>query len=136
MNHSFLFASNMETDKISIEEISNTPLILPSTEGLGSYNIIHEAFTTAQLPLQVISECSDMNVLMQMVSSGIGSTIVPESVFKSYGLSNLFARDITDSTLKSSVGLIWLKQHHLSRPARNFIELVKQRLGITENDHE
>jgi LysR family transcriptional regulator, salicylic acid-responsive activator of bsdBCD len=136
-NESFVFVCRQYgTDNITIEEISNHPLILPSTEGLGSYNIIHEAFTKAQLPLQVICECSDMNVLMQLVSSGIGSTIVPESVFESYGQSGLFAKDISDSSLQSSVGLIWLKQHHLSRPARNFIELLKQRLGLSENSHE
>lgn len=136
-NESFIFICRQnEKEKISMEEISQVPLILPSTEGLGSYSIIHDAFTKAQLPLQVISECSDMNVLMQLVSSGIGSTIVPESVFQSYGHPNLFAREITDAGLRSSVGLIWLKQHHLSRPARNFIDLVKMRLGINDSGHE
>lgn len=136
-NESFIFVCRQnEKEKISMEEISHVPLILPSTEGLGSYSIIHDAFTKAQLPLQVISECSDMNVLMQLVSSGIGSTIVPESVFQSYGHPNLFAREITDAGLRSSVGLIWLKQHHLSRPARNFIDLVKLRLGINDTGHE
>lgn len=136
-NESFIFICRQnEKEKISMEEISHVPLILPSTEGLGSYSIIHDAFTKAQLPLQVISECSDMNVLMQLVSSGIGSTIVPESVFQSYGHPNLFAREITDAGLRSSVGLIWLKQHHLSRPARNFIDLVKLRLGINDTGHE
>ncbi|WNF20963.1 LysR family transcriptional regulator [Mesobacillus jeotgali] len=136
-NESFIFVCRQNgNEKISMEEISHYPLILPSTEGLGSYSIIHAAFTKAQLPLQVISECSDMNVLMQLVSSGIGSTIIPESVFQSYGHSNLFAREITDAGLRSSVGLIWLKQHHLSRPARNFIDLLKMRLGINEAGHE
>lgn len=136
-NESFIFVCRQnEKEKISMDEISHYPLILPSTEGLGSYSIIHDAFTKAQIPLQVISECSDMNVLMQLVSSGIGSTIVPESVFQSYAHSNLFAREITDAGLRSSVGLIWLKQHHLSRPARNFIDLVKLRLGINDTVHE
>lgn len=136
-NESFIFVCKENGQKtISIEEISHYPLILPSTEGLGSYNIIHEAFTKAQVPLQVICECSDMNVLMQMVSSGIGSTIVPESVFQSYGHPSLFARHISDAELESSVGLIWLKQHHLSRPASNFIELLKQRLGLSESKNE
>ncbi|MBS8264174.1 LysR family transcriptional regulator [Mesobacillus boroniphilus] len=136
-NEPFVFVCrNNDENNISIEEISSYPLILPSTEGLGSYNIIHESFTKAQLPLQVICECSDMNVLMQLVSSGIGSTIVPKSVFKSYGQENLFARKITDSTLISSVGLIWLKDHHLSSPARNFIEMIKERLGLDESSYE
>ncbi|MBT2680862.1 LysR family transcriptional regulator [Bacillus sp. ISL-35] len=133
-NEPFVFVCREKIgDSISLETISRFPLILPSTEGLGSYNIINEAITKAQLPVQIICECSDMNVLMKLVSSGIGATIVPESVFRSYGQSNLYAREITGSNLTSSMGLIWLKQHHLSRPARNFIELVKQRLGINES---
>lgn len=136
-NESFLFVCRKnDADSITIEDISNHPLILPSTEGLGSYNIIHEAFTKAQLPLQVVCECSDMNVLMQLVSSGIGSTIVPKSVFQSYAQSNLFAREITDSTLKSSIGLIWLKDHHLSSPARNFIQMIKEWLGLGDGKDE
>ncbi|CAM3788621.1 LysR family transcriptional regulator [Mesobacillus thioparans] len=133
-NEPFVFVCREKIgDSISLETISRFPLILPSTEGLGSYNIINEAINKAQLTVQIICECSDMNVLMKLVSSGIGATIVPESVFRSYRQSNLYAREITDSTLTSSMGLIWLKQHHLSRPARNFIELVKQRLGISES---
>ncbi|RSD26034.1 LysR family transcriptional regulator [Mesobacillus subterraneus] len=132
---SFVFVSRKKEDQeITIEEISGYPLILPSTEGLGSYNIIHEAFTKAQLPLQVVCECSDMKVLMELVSSGIGSTIIPKSVFDSYGYKNLYAREINNSTLKSSVGLIWLHQHHLSRPARNFIELVKINLQLDDSE--
>jgi LysR family transcriptional regulator, salicylic acid-responsive activator of bsdBCD len=136
-NEPFLFVCRSRgKDSISIEEISSYPLILPSTEGLGSYNIIHEAFTKAQLPLQVVCECSDMKVLMELVSSGIGSTIVPKSVFQTYGHSNLYTRVITDSDLKSSVGLIWLRQHYLSRPAINFIKLVKDFLELDEDSSE
>lgn len=133
-NEPFLFVCRTRgKDAISIEEISRFPLILPSTEGLGSFNIIHEAFSKAQLPLQVVCECSDMKVLMELVSSGIGTTIVPKSVFQTYGHSSLYTREITDSILKSSVGLIWLKQHYLSRPALNFIELVKDQLELEED---
>ncbi|MCM3664118.1 LysR family transcriptional regulator [Mesobacillus subterraneus] len=133
-NEPFLFVCRTKgKNDITIEEISSHPLILPSTEGLGSFNIIHEAFSKAQLPLHVVCECSDMKVLMELVSSGIGTTIVPKSVFQTYGHSSLYAREITDSILKSSLGLIWLKQHYLSRPARNFIELVKARLELDED---
>ena len=125
-NEPFLFVSKDEdVTSITIEAVSELPLILPSTEGLGSYNIIHDAFSKAQLPLNVVCECSDMKVLMGLVSSGMGATIVPKSVFQTYGQENLYVREIKDSVLKSSVGLIWLQQHYLSKPAENFIELMK-----------
>ncbi|MEH7442125.1 LysR family transcriptional regulator [Bacillus sp. JJ1122] len=136
-NEPFVFVCRKQGEEsITIEEISTFPLILPSTEGLGSFNIIHEAFTREQLPLNVVCECSDMKVLMELVSSGIGSTIVPKSVFQTYGHSSLFAREIQDSVLKSSVGLIWLKQHYLSQPARHFIDLIKEQLGLVEGFSE
>lgn len=132
-NEPFVFVCRKQGEEtITIQEISTFPLILPSTEGLGSFNIIHEAFSREQLPLNVVCECSDMKVLMELVSSGIGSTIVPKSVFQTYGHSSLFAREIQDSVLKSSVGLIWLKQHYLSQPARHFIDLIKEQLGLVE----
>lgn len=137
-NEPFLFiCRKKEEGSITLEEISSLPLILPSTEGLGSYNIIHQAFTKAQLPLNVVCECSDMKVLMELVSAGIGSTIVPKSVFKSYGHINLHAREIEDSVLKSSLGVVWLKQHNLSKPAEHFIELIKNRLQLqNQPDHK
>jgi LysR family transcriptional regulator, salicylic acid-responsive activator of bsdBCD len=136
-NEPFVFVCRKQGEEsITIEEISTFPLILPSTEGLGSFNIIHEAFSREQLPLNVVCECSDMKVLMELVSSGIGSTIVPKSVFQSYGHSGLFAREIKDSVLKSSVGLIWLKQHYLSQPAKHFIDLIKEQLCLVEGSSE
>lgn len=134
-NEPFIFVCRKQgEDDITIEEISTYPLILPSTEGLGSYNIIHEAFSKQQLPLNVVCECSDMKVLLELVSSGIGSTIVPKSVFQSFSHTGLYAREIKDSVLKSSVGLIWLKQHYLSSPARHFIELIKDKLNLMEDN--
>ncbi|WP_210366864.1 LysR family transcriptional regulator [Bacillus sp. REN3] len=128
-NEPFLFVSrNKAQGSITFEEISNVPLILPSTEGLGSYTIIHEAFTKAQLPLNVVCECSDMKVLMELVSAGVGATIMPQSVYQSYSEPEFNAREIENSTLTSSVGIIWLRQHYLSKPAENFIELLKKRL--------
>ncbi|MEH7885265.1 LysR family transcriptional regulator [Bacillus sp. JJ1609] len=136
-NEPFVFVCRKQGEEsITIEEISTFPLILPSTEGLGSFNIIHEAFSREQLPLNVVCECSDMKVLIELVSSGIGSTIVPKSVFQSYGHSSLFAREIKESVLKSSVGLIWLKQHYLSQPAKHFIDLIKEQLGLVEGTSE
>jgi DNA-binding transcriptional LysR family regulator len=132
-NEPFLFVGKQKgKGSITIAEISNLPLILPSTEGLSSFDMIHEAFTKAQLPLNVVCECSDMKVLMELVSSGLGSTIVPKSVFQSYGNHDLHSREIENSILKSSVGLIWLRQHYLSKPAENFIHLVKEFLKIAD----
>lgn len=125
----FVFVSNKKTDMISLEEISKMPLIIPSTEGLGSYNIIHEAFSREKLHFNSIAECSDMHVLMEMVKGGMGATIVPKSVLDVYGDSTLYFAPIKDANLISSLGVIWLEHHYVSTPAKNFIELVKAEIS-------
>lgn len=128
LNEPFVFVSNKEERTATLEEISRFPLIIPSTEGLGSYNTILEAFSKQNLPLTSIAECSDMHVLMEMVKIGMGSTIVPKSVFDVYGDQTLYSTPIKDTNMSSSLGVIWLEHHFVSAPARNFMGLVKETL--------
>ncbi|MEH7224427.1 LysR family transcriptional regulator [Bacillus sp. JJ1566] len=129
LSEPFVFVSNKKTDMVSLEEISQMPLIIPSTEGLGSYNIIHEAFSKQKLKFTSIAECSDMHVLMEMVKGGMGATIVPKSVLDVYRDNILHSAPIKDANLISSLGVIWLEHHYVSTTAKNFIELVKEKLS-------
>jgi LysR family transcriptional regulator, salicylic acid-responsive activator of bsdBCD len=124
INEPFIFVSKMEVDTISLEEVSRMPLIIPSTEGLGIYNTILEAFTRQKLQLTKIAECSDMHVLMELVRAGMGVTIVPKSVFDVYGAKTLYGAPITNGNMNSSLGVIWLEHHFVSTPAKNFVKLV------------
>jgi len=128
VNEPFVFVSKEKTGVISLKEISDMPLIIPSTEGLGIYNTILEAFSKHNLPLKSMVECSDMHVLMEMLKQGMGVTIVPKSVFDVYGDENLCSAPIKDANMSSSLGVIWLDHHFVSTPAKNFIEIVKKKL--------
>ncbi|MBU8906326.1 LysR family transcriptional regulator [Desertibacillus haloalkaliphilus] len=128
----FVFVSNKEVDNISLEEISHLPFIIPSTEGLGIYNTILEAFTSEKVELTSIAECSDMQVLMELVKGGMGVTIVPKSVFDVYGSSDLYSTTISNANMSSSLGVIWLDDHFLSTPAKKFIRLVKEYYGLSQ----
>ncbi|MCM3584443.1 LysR family transcriptional regulator [Mesobacillus maritimus] len=129
LNDPFVFVYTKSIESISLKEITEFPLIIPSTEGLGSYNTILNAFSKQQLQPKIIAECSDMHVLMEMVRAGMGATIVPESVLKVYGGLHLFPTIIRDADLFSSLGIIWLEHHFISTPAKNFMEIVKKVLG-------
>lgn len=129
LNEPFVFVSNKEAQITSLEEISRIPLIIPSTEGLGIYHTISEAFTKQKLSLTRIGECSDMHVLMEMVKNGMGVTIVPKSVFDVYGDKSIYSTPIKDTSMSSSLGIIWLEHHFVSTPAKNFMGLVKEALS-------
>ncbi|AQT83342.1 HTH-type transcriptional regulator BsdA [Paenibacillus larvae subsp. larvae] len=112
--------------EVSLDKIQNYPLILPSTEGLGVHYLILEAFSRFQLHPNIMGECSDITLLMDLVSSEFGGSIVPETILKRHKGYPIQACKISDTKLSASVGLIWLKNHYLSKSAQNFINLIKK----------
>ena len=115
---------------VTLEAIKKSPLILPSTEGLGVYNMILDAFSKYQLCPNVIAECSDISSLLDLVASDFGASIVPETVIQRHKDYPIQAFKITDTDLSASTGLIWLKHHELSSIAQNFVNLYKSILKI------
>ncbi|MBS4220786.1 LysR family transcriptional regulator [Bacillus sp. FJAT-49711] len=113
-------------NEISLADIQNEPLILPSTEGLGVHYVIMEAFSKFQIHPNVVGECSDITLLMDLVASDFGAAIVPETLLKCHKGYPIHAYKISSKTLSASVGLIWLKNHYLSKTAQNFVDLIKK----------
>ncbi|MFJ8263202.1 LysR family transcriptional regulator [Rummeliibacillus sp. NPDC094406] len=111
----------------TLDEIQNYPLILPSTEGLGVHYLISEAFSKLNLQPNIIGECSDITLLMNLVSSDFGASIVPETLLKLHKGYPIHAQKISNTSLNASVGLIWLKNHYLSKAAHNFVDLFRSR---------
>jgi len=115
--------------QVMLTDIQNHPLILPSTEGMGVHYLILEAFSKAQLHPNIVADCSDISLLLNLVASDFGSAIVPETVIKQYKNYNIHASKITDTELSASTGLIWLKNHYLSKTAQNFSNLLTETFG-------
>lgn len=114
--------------QVTLADIQNCPLMIPSTEGLGVYYMILEAFSKAQLHPNIIAECSDISLLLELVAGNFGEAIVPETVIKQYKNYNIQAFKITDAELSASASLIWLKNHYLSKNAQNFIKLLRMNI--------
>ncbi|WP_409345601.1 LysR family transcriptional regulator [Paenibacillus sp. MBLB4367] len=109
---------------VTFEFIAEHPLAIPSSEGLGVYHLVWEAFSSRNLKPDFICECSDIAMMMELVASGFASAIVPENVLKLHRRDNVQAYEIEDSTLLSSSALIWLKDHYVSKTAQNFIDFL------------
>lgn len=113
--------------EVTLEDIANERLLLPSTPGLGVHYSITEAYSRFGLPLPVIGECSDIGLLMELVSTDFCSSIVPETLLHRHKEFAIHAYKISaEAGMSSPVGLIWLNNHRLSTTARNFIDLVKK----------
>lgn len=113
------------SSSVTFEELSDVPLIIPSTEGLGLYNKLSSAFTSRGLSPDIMCECSDASILFDLVSSKFGSTIVPETVVKLNSLKDLHVYLVKNTEELGESGVIFLKNHYLPKTAQNFIELVQ-----------
>ncbi|TMV49919.1 LysR family transcriptional regulator [Paenibacillus mesophilus] len=111
--------------KVTFEQLAGHPLVLPSTAGLGVYQMIVEEFSRRRLQPNVICECSDIAMLLELVSADFAATIVPETTLRVHRGYDVQAYEIEGSTLAASSVLIWLKDHELSKAAQNFIALLQ-----------
>ncbi|KGR79156.1 LysR family transcriptional regulator [Ureibacillus manganicus] len=129
-NEPFYFITSKDhpsfNEEISLTEIQPYPLLFPSTEGLGVHYLILEAFSRIKLQPTIVGECSDISLLLDLVTADFAASIVPETLlhrFQGYPINAYRISGTTDLT--GSVGLIWLKDHSLSKAAQNFIELIQ-----------
>ncbi|MGV3465401.1 MAG: LysR family transcriptional regulator substrate-binding protein, partial [Heyndrickxia sp.] len=128
----FITSNKVKTfgNGVSLNEIQKFPLLLPSTEGLGVHYLIKEAFSRSQLHPNIVGECSDITLLMDLISSDFGASIVPETIINRHVGYPIQACKISNPEFVTSVGLIWLKNHYLSKAAQNFVELMKEKYSI------
>lgn len=121
--------------EVTLKEVSQYPLVLPSIKGLGVYYSIHEAFSKAKIQPNIIAEFSDLKLMMQLVSTDFGISIVPESLLYLYKEYPVRVNKIIDKEqLSGEIGLIWLKDHRLSKAAQNFKDTLIGCLEKGQND--
>lgn len=77
-------AGNENLEAITYDDIAMHPLVLPSTEGLGLYHLILDQFHSRGLSPSIIGECSDIGMLVELVASGFGASILPRTSVNRY----------------------------------------------------
>lgn len=131
----YVITSNKEklfNEDVSLMDIQDLPLLLPSTQGLGVHYLILEAFSRFHLQPKIIGECSDISLLMDLVSSDFCASIVPETLLNRYREYAIDAYKVSSTMeMAAPVGLVWLKNHRLSNTAQKFIELLKSKVVKT-----
>ena len=114
-------------NEVTLADLANERLLLPSTQGLGVHYSILEAYSKLDMHPPLIGECSDIALLMELVSTDFCSSIVPETLLRRHKKYDIHAYKISPAVgMSSPLGLIWLKNHRLSSTARNFIDLFKK----------
>lgn len=115
--------NHIELTEISIEELAKLPLILLTSNTFsGLYKQIIETFNEKKLDANIICECHDSSMLVQLLSRGAGGTVLPasaitEDIHKSYTVL-----PIKDNYWTSQTQIAWRKEGYTSKMASAFIE--------------
>jgi DNA-binding transcriptional LysR family regulator len=118
--------TNQEPDTaIPFERIQHYPLIIPSTEGLGLYNMIQGEFAQRGLQPNIICESSDITTLLELVSAGLGASIIPGEVLKLHQQAPVRCLEIEGNLPLALSGLIGLRNGWLSKGSRLFIDAYR-----------
>lgn len=118
--------NNFENDTITMEQLAKLPLLLlHRTSGIGQYEIINEEFDKRGLIPNILFECPDVDILIELVSHGVGATVVPRSTVYRKNINRIKILNIQDAKIISKSALIWLKNRYLSKSASEFIKLFQ-----------
>lgn len=111
---------------ITMDEIARLPLLLlHRISGVGQYEVIIDEFTKHGLKPNVVCECPDVDMLLELVNEEIGATIIPVSGISTFRLTGIKVLKIEDANIVSKSAVIWLKDRYLSKSATRFIELFE-----------
>lgn len=112
---------------ISIKELAELPLLLlHRISGVGQYEMVIDQFENQGLKPNVVCECPDVDMILDLVNEEIGATIIPESALSKLHLQGVKKVDIEDVEIVSKSAVIWLKDRYLTKGASRFIELFQE----------
>ncbi|RFB21762.1 LysR family transcriptional regulator [Bacillus sp. ALD] len=115
---------NLAEKVISIQKISEIPLLLlRPTEGTGLFDQIINVFQKLNLTPNILCECHDSAMLLNLVEMGFGATILPLSMINQKLMKEFKIISIQDNPWISEPALVWRANSYLSASTREFLRL-------------
>ena len=111
---------------VSVEDLVHEPMIMKEM-GSGTRRQVNELFSRKGLSPNVLMETSNTEFIKQLVQRGEGiSFLVEESVAADIKEKKLTTVSLANEELFLDVSIAYLKDQHLSHPARAFVEMLKK----------
>lgn len=112
-----------EKECISLEEISQMPLLLLSTPDSNSlYQRIISEFEKRELSLKISCISHDSGLLLNMVLNNLGSTILPQSMINNMLSGFMHVIPIKNAPWAIRPNLIWHSEGYVSSTLKAFIK--------------
>ncbi|MBO7743338.1 LysR family transcriptional regulator [Paenibacillus sp. MWE-103] len=112
-----------EEQSIGMRELAEYPLLTLKTDNtIRMHEQVVNEFRRHGLEPNIICECSSVTVIMSLIASGIGATVFPKSILNSFPYGDVTMLPIRDANFQSDIGILWLKDHRLSKRAQHFLD--------------
>jgi len=111
---------------VSVEELVTEPMIMKEA-GSGTRKRVNELFSNKDLTPNVLMETSNTEFIKQLVQRGEGiSFLVEEAVAADLHEKRLATVPLAGQAPFLDVSIAYLKDQHLSHPARAFVDMLKK----------
>lgn len=115
-------------DPIPIEKLQGVPMCLLRSDDLWGYNesLVKECQRSGFSP-NIVCQCYDTPVAMQLVQSGFGVSYLPESIVKTMPRSGIYAKAIEGLTESFFVVLAWDRNAYHAACVEHFLHFQENR---------
>ena len=116
-----------ELDKIPIERLRGIPMCLLRSDDLWSYHevLLKECQRCGFTP-NIVCQCYDTPMAMQLVQAGFGVGFLPESVVGTMPASGIYAKSIPGAAQRSYAVLAWNDHSYQPRSVEIFTQFVPE----------
>jgi DNA-binding transcriptional LysR family regulator len=112
---------------IRLKDVARHGLILPEP-GTTTRKTIDAAFSRRKLVPRVAMEVAYIETIKGLVKIGLGISILPDKAVEDEVRSGLLAKAlIQDAVFSRDLGVVYLKDKFLSRPAREFLKFLDKK---------
>ncbi len=114
---------------MTMEELAGFPfLTLKTDRTTGMHNQVFHEFKRFGLEPRIVSECSSVAIAISLVAAGIGAAVLPNSVMRSFAPPSITKIAIENAQFQSEIGVVWLRDRHLSKSARHLMEMLVEQI--------
>lgn len=112
---------------IRLKDIAKYGIILPEV-GTTTRNTLDAAFSGKRLTPNIAMEVAYIETIKGLVKAGLGVSILPDKAVEQEILSGILVKSkIQDATFSRNLGVVYLKDKFLSRPAVEFLRFLEER---------